>query len=161
MVFSYSEKHEMKERVVEILVYLMAEIDANKRLSDINLESLMERGYTQSEISAAFSWLYDNLLVRDGFVERGAPPSKESRRIFHEAEKLMIGTDAQGYLMQLFEIGLLDNRDLESIIERAMMSGFEKLSLEEVQEIAAGVLLAKHNAWKESRSTLNENGTIH
>jgi uncharacterized protein Smg (DUF494 family) len=73
----------------------------------------------------------------------------------------MIGTDAQGYLMQLFEIRLLDNRDLESIIERAMMSGFEKLSLEDVQEIVAGVLLAKHNAWKESRSTLNENGTIH
>jgi uncharacterized protein Smg (DUF494 family) len=151
----------MKERVVEILVYLMAEIDANKRLSEINLEGLTERGYTQSEISAAFSWLYDNVLVFDGFVERGLPPSKESRRIFHDAEKLMIGTDAQGYLMQLFEIRLLDNRDLESIIERAMMSGFEKLSLEDVQEIVAGVLLAKHNAWKESRSTLNENGTIH
>jgi uncharacterized protein Smg (DUF494 family) len=151
----------MKERVVEILVYLMAEIDANKRLSEINLEDLTERGYTQSEISAAFSWLYDNLLVHDGFVEHGSLPSKDSRRVFHEAEKLMMTTDAQGYLMQLFEIGLLDNRDLESIIERAMMSGFEKLSLEDVQEIAAGVLLAKHNAWKESRSTLNENGTIH
>lgn len=151
----------MKERVVEILVYLMSEIEANKRLSEIDLNALQSKGYTQSEISAAFSWLYDNLPVQDGVVVRGAIASKESRRILHDAEKLMLTTDAQGYLMQLCEVGLLENRDLENVIERAMMSGLEKLSIYELREIVAAVLSAKQNNWKESRSMLNNNDTIH
>ncbi|MEK7250097.1 MAG: DUF494 family protein [Bacteroidota bacterium] len=151
----------MKERVVEILVYLMAEIDANKRLSEIDLDDLKSKGYTQSEISAAFSWLYDNLPVQDGVVVRGAIASKESRRVLHDAEKLMMTTDAQGYLMQLCEVGLLENRDLENVIERAMMSGFEKLSMYEMREIVAAVLFARSNNWYESRSMLNNNDTIH
>lgn len=151
----------MKERVVEILVYLMAEIEANKRLGEIDLNHLHSKGYTQSEISAAFSWLYDNVPVQDGVVVRGAIPSRESRRILHEAEKLMMTTDAQGYLMQLCEVGLLENRDVENVIERAMMSGFEKLSIDELREIVAAVLFAKQNNWREGRSMLNNNDTIH
>jgi len=151
----------LKERVVEILVYLMSGIDANKRLSEIDLDDLKSKGYTQSEISAAFSWLYDNLPVQDGVVVRGAIASKESRRVLHDAEKFMMTTDAQGYLMQLCEVGLLENRDLENVIERAMMSGFEKLSMFEIREIVAAVLFARSSNWYESRSMVNNNETIH
>lgn len=151
----------MKERVVEILVILMSEIEANKRLSDIDLEVLKRRGYTQTEISAAFSWLYDNMPVQDGIVVRGALAAKESHRILHEAEKMMMSTEAQGYLMQLCEVGLLDNRDLENVIERAMMSGLEQLTMYEVREIAASVLFARPSKWHESRSILDNNDTVH
>lgn len=151
----------MKERVVEILVYLMSEIEANKRLNEIDLTDLKSKGYTQSEISAAFSWLYDNVPVQDGVFVGGAVASKESRRLLHDAEKLMMTTDAQGYLMQLCEVGLLHNRDLEHVIERAMMSGFEKLSIYELHEIVAAVLFSRPNKWNESRSMLNNNDTIH
>lgn len=151
----------MKERVVEILMLLMSEIESNKRLSEIDLDDLKRKGYSQSEISAAFSWLYDNMQVQDGVVVRGVNASAESRRVLHEAEKIILSTEAQGYLMQLCEVGLLDNRDLENIIERTMMSGMEKLSVEEIREIAAAVLFAKPNNWRESRSILNNNETIH
>ena len=151
----------MKERVVEILVILMSEIEANKRLSDIDFDDLKSKGYTQTEISAAFSWLYENMPVQDGIVVRDEMPDKDSRRILHDAEKMMISTEAQGYLMQLCEVGLLDNRDLENIIERAMMSGLEQLSLDEVREIAAAVLFARPNKWHESRSMLDNNDTVH
>jgi len=139
----------------------MSGIDANKRLSEIDLDDLKSKGYTQSEISAAFSWLYDNLPVQDGVVVRGAIASKESRRVLHDAEKFMMTTDAQGYLMQLCEVGLLENRDLENVIERAMMSGFEKLSMFEIREIVAAVLFARSSNWYESRSMVNNNETIH
>ena len=151
----------MKERVVEILVFLMCEIEANKRLNEIDLDDLKSRGYTQSEISAAFSWLYDNMPVQDGVVVRGVVASKESRRVLHDAEKMMMTTEAQGYLMQLYEVGLLENKDFENVIERAMMSGFEKLSMDEVREIAAAVLFAKTNKWNDSRFILSNDDTIH
>lgn len=151
----------MKERVVEILVYLMSEIESDKRLNEIDLDDLKRKGYTQSEISAAFSWLYDNIPMQDGVVVRGAGVSKESRRILHEAEKLILTTESQGFLVQLCEVGLLDNHDIENIIERSMMSGLEKLTMTEVREIVAAVLSAKPNKWNESRSMLNNNETIH
>jgi uncharacterized protein Smg (DUF494 family) len=147
----------MKERVVEILMLLMTEMDENKHLSEIVLDNLTRKGYTQSEISAAFSWLYDNMPVQDGVVVREGSASKESHRILHEAEKLMISTEAQGYLMQLCGVGLLTNRDLETIIERAMMSGLEKLSIDELRQLVAATLFAKPT----SRSILNNDETIH
>lgn len=151
----------MKERVVEILMYLMSEIEANKRLSEVNLDDLTSRGYTQSEISAAFSWLYDNMPMHEGNVELHARPSGSSRRQLHQAEKMLLSTDAQGYLMQLFELGLLDAADFEQVIERAMLSGFEKLSLQEIQELAAAVIFAKPRRGEGGHSLLNNNETIH
>jgi len=151
----------MKERVVEILVFLMSEIEANKQLSEINLEELKDKGYTQSEISAAFSWLYDNMPMQDGIIVQGLTPSRASHRVLHEAEKLMLTTEAHGYLMQLCELGLLENRDMESVIERAMVSGYEKLSLDEIREIVAAVLFARPSSSHGNRFTQNNNDTVH
>ena len=151
----------MKERVVEILVYLMSEIEANKRLSEINLEDLADKGYTQSEISAAFSWLYDNLPVQDGHIVLQTKSSEESRRQLHDAEKMVLTTEAQGYLMQLCELRLLDNFDLETVLERAMMLGLERLSMDDMREIVAVVLSAKTTQGRAGRSMFNSNDMIH
>ncbi len=151
----------MKERVVEILVYLMAEIERNKRLSEIDLLDLQDKGYSQSEISAAFSWLYDNLPIQDGRIVMQVPSSRASRRQLHEAEKMMMTTEAQGYLLQLCELGLIEQRDLENVLERAMMAGFEKLSIYDIREVVAAALFAKPNNWISSRSMLNNSDMIH
>ena len=66
----------MKEKVIEILVYIMSEVQENKRLSDIDLGDLKSQGYTQSEISAAFSWLYDTMRITDGMVTRVTKPGR-------------------------------------------------------------------------------------
>jgi len=113
----------MKEKVVEILVYIMSEIQENKRLQEIDIGELKNKGYTQSEISAAFTWLYDNVQIGEVQFARPAQAARNSRRVFHEAEKQVLSTESQGYLIQLRELGLLDDRDLESVIERAMMAG--------------------------------------
>lgn len=151
----------MKERIVEILVYLMSEIETNKRLSEIDLGGLKEKGYTQFEISAAFSWLYDNLPANEGRVTMQGDASQRSRRQLHNAEKLIMTTSAQGYLMQLYELGLIDNRDMEGVLDRAMTAGFEKLTIGEIQEIVAAVLFTKVNRWHERQFTMNNNDTIH
>ena len=90
----------MKERIVEILMYIMGEMQSNKGITDIDLGDLRDKGYTQSEINAAFSWLYDNLRVNEAVVTREANPAKGSRRVLHEFEKQMLTTDAQGELFQ-------------------------------------------------------------
>lgn len=152
----------MKERIVEILVFIMSEMQANKGIADIDIGDLKERGYTQSEISAAFSWLYDNMKLNDAGTTRHAVPVEGSRRVLHEVEKLMLSTEAQGYLIQLCELGLLDDRDLEAVIERTTVSGFERLTPAEVQEVVASVLLSKSISTPDlNRSALYNRDTIH
>jgi uncharacterized protein Smg (DUF494 family) len=152
----------MKEKVVEILIYIMSEIQDNKRLSEIDVTDLRSKGYTQSEISAAFTWIYDNFHPPLDASRGFGPPSVGSRRVLHEAEKLVLSTESQGYLIQLAELGLLDDRDMETVIERAMVAGYEKLSVNEVKEIVASVLFAKESGGDgPNRSMLNNGDTIH
>jgi uncharacterized protein Smg (DUF494 family) len=133
----------MKERVVEILVYLMSEMQENKQLSEIDLGALRTQGYTQSEISDAFVWLYDVFQEAYPSPGRQAAAARGSRRVLHEAEKLMFSTESQGYLILLGELGLLDDRDMEIVIERAMIGGYDRLSVGEVRQLVAAVLTGK------------------
>ncbi len=152
----------MKERVVEILVFLMSEMRQDKQLHEIDLAPLRERGYTTSEISAAFSWLYEN--IGSGQSETFPPTHarKESRRILHEAERMVFSMEAQGYLIQLAELGLLDDRDLETVIDRSMSSGYAGLTVLEVREVVAAVLFARERPTGSSgQSMLNNEDTIH
>jgi len=136
----------MKEKVVEILMYIMSEIRENKQISDIDTKELQSKGYTQSEISAAISWIYDNVQL--GSRDRRGPVTagEQSHRVFHDAEKGVLSTEARGYLVQLQALGLLDNRDLELVVERAMLSGYEKMTVAELQEIVAAVLFSRGGA---------------
>ncbi len=152
----------MKDRVVEILMYIMAEIQNDKRIQEIDVGQLSDKGYTLTEISAAFSWLYDNIRTPDHVQHRPAPAAQGSRRVFHEAEKLALSTQAQGYLIQLRELGLLDDNDLEQIIERAMATGYQKLSLEDIRDMVSAVLLGKDEGGPtRSRSSLTAEDSIH
>src|SRR6266571_4258147 len=160
--FGFNERNVMKERIVEILMYIMSEMQSNKGIAEIDLRDLKDKGYTQSEISAAFTWLYDNMRLNDIGVTRESAPVEGSRRVLHEMEKQMLSTEAQGYLIQLRELSLLDDRDLELVIERAVVSGLEKLTPAELQEIVASVLMAKAgNAPDANRSALYNRDTIH
>ncbi|MEW6509508.1 MAG: DUF494 family protein [Bacteroidota bacterium] len=152
----------MKEKVVELLIFIMSEMQDNKRISDIDLADLRTRGYTQSEISAAFSWIYENIELDH---QRPAPPVRPgsgSRRVLHDAEKTALSIEGQGYLIQLSELGLLDDQEFEAVVERAMMAGYEKLSVAELREIVASVLFARGgNDPSGGRTMLNNGDTIH
>jgi len=152
----------MKEKVVEILVYLMSEMQEDKKITDIEIRDLKTRGYTQSEISAAFSWLYDNFDMSQGVATRAGKASAVSKRILHDVEKVVLSTESQGYLIQLREIGLLEDQDVEAVIDRAMVAGYEKLTLAELRVIVASVLIAKAGSERGlNRSMLNSKDTIH
>jgi len=152
----------MKERVVEILVFLMSELRDDKQLHDIDLAPLRDRGYTTSEISQAFSWLHENLESGPPETISSSRAHKGSRRILHDAERMLFSLEAQGYLIQLTELGLLDEREVETVIERAIGTGYAGLSVQEVREIVALVLSSRERpAGGSGHSMLNNEDTIH
>jgi Smg protein len=133
----------MQERIIEIIVYLVNEMRNNKSLGEIDLKVLEEGGYTQAEISSAFSWLFDQLAVSNEILPYVERQVERSYRILHEVERMVIAPEAQGYLIQLRELGIISDGMLEAVIDRAMMSGYTKIGLEETRAIVASLVFEK------------------
>ena len=132
----------MQERIVEIILFLVNELKSNKQLSDVDVSSLTRSGYTQSEISTAFSWLFERMSVGQSVVSQ-AKSADQSNRILNEAEKMVIENEAVGYLLQCRLLGLLSNSDVETIIERIMAAGFNSVGLQEMKSFVADSLLVR------------------
>jgi len=148
----------MQERVVEIILFLVNELRSNKRLNDVDVSSLTRDGYTQSEISSAFSWLFERLSVGKSFTDIAGGASS-SHRILHDTEKMVVGTQAYGYLIQCLQLGLLTNMDVETIIERIMAAGFAAVGLPEMKSFVAGYLFDLESS--NGQVSLGTNDTIH
>jgi hypothetical protein len=92
-------------------------------------------------------------------------PSRHPRRSFrvlHESERRMFRPDAYGYLLQLFEIGLIDGGELETIMNRAQVANLYALDTDEVKSLI-GLLLAESGdlSFGGSRLMLNSHDVVH
>ncbi len=155
----------MNERVVEILIYIMSEIRSNHKVSgklDILSKNLIQQGYTESEISSAFTWLLDRLKNdSEELVEQQSPSLKGSFRHLHEIERSIISVEAYGYIIQLRELGIIDEPDAEQILERAMMMGTSEITTSDIKSIVASMLLNYDAFMAGSYFLFEESSTIH
>ncbi|HHL73044.1 MAG TPA: DUF494 family protein [Bacteroidetes bacterium] len=156
----------MNERVVEIIVFLMDQIKGNKNNKLEKLESLsqdlLSRGYSQSEISSAFSWIIDR--IKNDFEElykNTGPVSSQSFRVLHELEQMIIEPEAYGYLLQLRELNIIDEVDLEHVIERAMMLGTAHIGIDEIKAITTSLLIQNSNPFGDTFYIDDKPPTIH
>ena len=147
------------ERVIEIIVFLLAEMKGNKELNEVDLQRLTKLGYTQSEINTAFSWIYSKFNAKEKVINREDSPSG-SHRFLHEIEKNVISTEGYGYLIQLRELGMINDLDIEVIIERIMSSGYMKASKDDVKYFLAGYLLDLDETSGSRHMMINSNDTI-
>ena len=105
----------MKERKSLELVLILYNVgDAGEQADQRHRSGRTSRPgvIPQSEISAAFSWIYENIELDQQKTSRAAASQDGSRRVLHDAEKAVLSTESQGYLIQLRELGLLDERIL-------------------------------------------------
>jgi uncharacterized protein Smg (DUF494 family) len=148
----------MQERIVEILLYLVNELRSKKRLSEVDVSSLTRDGYTQSEISSAFSWLFERMTLGKSITDVTSGAST-SYRMLNDIEKMVIESQAFGYLIQCRQLGLLNSIDIETIIERIMMAGFSTVGLPEMKSFVAGYLFDLEG--NNGQVSLGMNDTIH
>jgi uncharacterized protein Smg (DUF494 family) len=153
----------MHEKIVEILVFLMSELHANHSLSEHTFTSLTNRGYTDTEISAAFSWLSDSTLLRERTsTEPVVQASRTSFRILHDMERLYISPSVYGYLLQLFQLGIVNHDQLEAIIEQVIVAGVQPADMKTVRYAVASVLFGHiSSSVATQRFFLNGSETIH
>ncbi len=157
----------MNERVVEILAYIMTEMGGNQSQPDkleIISRDLLQRGYSQHEISFAFSWLFERYNGEsEELMQNTGATLTASFRVLHEAERMVIAREAYGYLLQLKQLRLLNDIQIEFVIERAMMSGLHRVSEAEVKTLAAAALFNSESASANANPFffLDETKTIH
>jgi uncharacterized protein Smg (DUF494 family) len=152
----------MQEKIIEIIVYLIREIQHDKRLGEIDLRVLAENGYTENEIGTAFSWLFDKIQLGESILADEHRNSPHSHRILHDVERAVISAEAHGYLIQLRELGLLGDMDVEQAIDKILMAGFPSVGLPEMKSVVASILFDYDDSNRTgSRLMLNSKDTIH
>ncbi|MFQ5772757.1 MAG: DUF494 family protein [bacterium] len=155
----------MNERVVEILLYIMSEIrrssDESKQLELLS-KDLIKKGYTECEISSAFSWLLTRLQNEsEEIVQNQGPTLHNSFRLLHEIEHSIISTEAYGYIIQLKELGIINELDVEQILERAMMLGSTKVHIEDIKSIVAAMIFSPEGYGMGPYILFEDNSEIH
>lgn len=158
------EESTMNERVVEILVYIMSEIRNNGKSSK-NLEllsqDLVQRGYTEKEISSAFSWLLERMQSEsEELVKNKGPRVKQAFRHLHEIERSIISTEAHGYIIQLKELGIIDEVEVEHVIERAMMLGASPVNVGDIKSVVTNILFNPESFNEDSFLLFEDNPVI-
>lgn len=131
----------MQERIIEIIVYLLEEFQQKQnteKYTDLS-KVLLSRGYTESEINFAFSWIF-NHLQKSGEEKLEFSYEPGSIRVLHDLEKLVIAPEAYGYLLQLLHLGMIKEVDMEDVIERALSIGSTRITLDDVKSMAATVI---------------------
>ncbi len=153
----------MQERIVEILMYVLSEARKNnKPVKDIDTSQLEQKGYTTAEINFAFSWLFDRLSSAADLSGGIEPVSPQSFRVLHNIEKLILSNEAYGYLIQLRELNIISDLELEAIIERSIMAGFDQIDVAGIQSVVAAVLFdADHSETNRGGMIIQSNNTIH
>ncbi len=149
------------EKIIEIIVYLLSEMKNNKQLADVDMDKLENLGYTQNEINTAFSWVYTKIYAGEKiFIDKNS--DTRSQRFLHDVEQNVISAEAYGYLVQLKELGLINNMDIDLIIDKIMVSSYNSVSQEDMKAIIASYLLDLDEMNDtNSRMMININDTIH
>lgn len=149
------------EKIIEIIVYLLSELKNNKQLAEVDMDNLASLGYTQNEINTAFSWVYSKIYAGEK-IFLDPKSDTRSQRFLHDAEQNVVSPEGYGYLVQLKELGLINNMDIDLIIDKIMVSSYNSVSKEDMKSIIASYLLDLDEMNDtNSRVMININDTIH
>jgi uncharacterized protein Smg (DUF494 family) len=136
----------MEQRIVEILMYVIGEIQSHRiRLEEIEgiSDELMQRGFSQREVATAISLFSDRLNGEVRRTQVSSPSGTHAHRVLHDVERQYLAADAYGYLIQMTHLGILDQADVEELIERCLLLGNLSLGVDEMKMLVATHLLEK------------------
>ncbi|HEX2787828.1 MAG TPA: DUF494 family protein [Ignavibacteria bacterium] len=150
----------MYEKVIEIIEYLLTQMNDTQQITEKDIIDLEKKGYSSAEINTAFVWLNSKLNESEN-IFKDEEESSKSKRFFHQLEKNLLTTEAMGYILQMSELGVINNFDIESIIEKLHLTGITKASIPEVKSIISSLLFdAQDNSDILNRMLLQNNDTI-
>jgi len=153
------------ERILEIVFYLVQHMRNNNgallHLEDIS-KSLKNMGFSDNEISSAYGWFLEEVQTSDMqqvISERGG---KNSPRHFSEPEKQMFTVEARGFLIQLYQMGLLNPEQFEAIVDRVNLLEPSGVDINTLKIIASSIIFGGINRnWDLNWFNISGEETVH
>lgn len=146
------------ERLVELLVFLVSELQQKKEIDESLIKLLLNKGYTRNEISVALTWIMEKLEESQKTLLTNFSESTQSFRYLHEAERELFTPDGWNELNQLYLLGILDFEKMEMLIDRMMMVGLPPIDSKAVKRLASVLIFEKYSGTH--LKNLLENDTI-
>lgn len=138
----------MGDRVLEIVVFLMSKVkDQQGRLDDLDeiASYLKNQGFTENEISSAYSWFLDHLQNDTEFLYNSTLKGN-AIRILSDQERQLFSSESIGYLLQLCHLGLLSDQQFEMVLERGSMIWTSSINLDQVKMLIETILFSESRA---------------
>jgi uncharacterized protein Smg (DUF494 family) len=135
----------MRNRIFEIVVFLIDYMqgDANRLAESDDLWATLEaRGYSDDEISSAYSWLLKRFEAAPRHYYSEFPSIQSSRRILSPSERGQFTTEAYGFLIKLHDLSVMDNEQFEAIVDRVAAVGPMPATLEQIKMIVSSVVFS-------------------
>jgi uncharacterized protein Smg (DUF494 family) len=133
----------MRNRILEIVVLLIDYFRENQdhfmNIEDLS-SSLKARGYTENEISSAYTWLVERYDAAPDKHFSEFPTMPTSNRVLTDSERRQLSLEAHGMLIKLLSLSLVDNEQFEAILERATMVTSLPVTIEQLKLIASSVI---------------------
>lgn len=120
----------MTTKVVEVLAKILAGLNKNYSLEDMNTKISVEEKFDKQTVSAAFSLVYDKIL--NNTHKTSSTKKKNTVRLLSEEEVEKIGMEYYDYLLHLQNIGLVDANDIEMLLEQIMLFPSDSLTFEDI-----------------------------
>jgi uncharacterized protein Smg (DUF494 family) len=150
----------MYERIIEIIALVISELKNKRYIYDIDIKELAELGYTQEEISTAFSWLVDRMDFSEKFFTGSQESSPESFRILLDFEREFFTDEALSEIVHLNTLGLLTNEMLEGLIDRITLMGITQIDVIQLRNFIAYYVFQVQPGDFSNRIMLQGNDTI-
>ncbi len=157
----------MKESILNVLLYLFEHYiyDQPELVQDPDSlqNSLIQAGFSPTEVSRAFDWLETLAMDRPTAV---TSTSRGPTRLFCDAELARFEVEARGFLIFLEHAGVLSAEQRELVIDRAMALDQDEIDLVDLKWVVLMVLFNQPGseaafAWMESQIFVDDPEPVH
>ncbi len=144
----------MQERLIEVIMYLLKEFNNKRTNEDYHSlsQELSAKGYSNVEINFALNWIFNNLAQKQGQASQEIEYSSRANRLLHQLEKIILTPEAYGYLLQMHQLGLLNDAEFEEVIDGALLDASPVVDIDDIKRLAALVIFGgdpdKQGSWE-------------
>jgi uncharacterized protein Smg (DUF494 family) len=112
-----------------------------EQLMDLSSD-LLKLGYSEAEITSAYSWMMDHIRGAERTLFRKLPTSATAQRLLSPAERYRFTSGAYGYLLELVHSHQLSFSQFELLVDQANQLPSWPVTSEQLQLLAAAVMFA-------------------
>ncbi len=131
----------MTGELVEILEKIVQAINNDYSFEEVELYINFEDKVNKTVIAAAYSWIYEKLLREYYQRKELKSDNGKSFRILTEEEISAIGLQNYNYILHFYNIGLINNNELDMIMEQIKLFPEESRSIENLNILILSVFL--------------------